>query len=48
MENIIKKLICTYENVLTNRICDNIINKLITAIIQTILLIKILIYHFIK
>jgi hypothetical protein len=27
MENIIKKLICTYENVLTNRMCDNIINK---------------------
>lgn len=27
MENIIKKLIYTYENVLTNRMCDNIINK---------------------
>jgi hypothetical protein len=27
MDNIIKKLICTYENVLTDRMCDNIINK---------------------
>tara|TARA_X000000368_G_scaffold226885_1_gene179073 strand:- start:5370 stop:5939 length:570 start_codon:yes stop_codon:yes gene_type:complete len=27
MDNIIKKLICTYENVLSDRICDNIINK---------------------
>lgn len=27
MDNIIKKLICTYENVLSDRMCDNIINK---------------------
>ena len=27
MENIIKKLLCTYQNVLTDRMCDNIINK---------------------
>jgi len=27
MDNISKKLICIYENVLSERICDNIINK---------------------
>ena len=27
MDNIIKQLICTYENVLSDKMCDNIINK---------------------